>query len=190
MRIVEEKTGIFAIRASEQLTCGCREDYPDYIGVNCGMFIFRNSKTLRDIVDLLNQDCCNLNDFFHKSDNGNVITKSVSFSMEGVNCSFFGTPTSNELSCNDKLISRLFERNFVNLNSVDSYNKEEDFDSGKIEKYTKRYIKMNVDPKEIELVLDPSTFMSFFRFLDTENKYAYYRTEPFCIDELTELINE
>lgn len=190
MRIVKENTGIFAIRASEPLKCGCIEEYPDYIGVNCGMFIFRNSKTLRDIVDLLNQDCCNLNDFFHKSDSGNVITKSVSFSMEGVNCSFFGIPSSNELIYKDKLIGGLFERNFVNLNSVDSYNKEEDFDSGKIDKYTKKYVKMNVNPKEIELVTDPSTYMSFFRFLDTENRYVYYCTGSFHLDELSETINE
>jgi hypothetical protein len=186
MRIVEENTGIFAIRASELF--GSREDHMDYIGVNCEMFIFRNSNTLRDRVNLLNQDCCNLNDFFHKSDDGNVVTKSVSLSMEGINCSFFGTPSYIYPSYNDKLISGIYERNFVNLNSVDSYNKEEDFDSGKIDKYTKKYVKMNVAPKEIELVLDPSTYMSFFRFLDTENRYVYYCTKSFCIDELTDLI--
>lgn len=189
MRIVKENTGIFAIRARDLMACG--DECTNYCAgvVECKMFVFRNSNILRGMVDLLNQDCCNLNDFFHKSDNGNVITKSVSFSMEGVNCSFFGIPSSNELIYKDKLIGGLFEKNFVNLNSVDSYNKEEDFDSGKIDKYTKKYVKMNVNPKEIELVLDPSTYMSFFRFLDTENKCAY-RTESFCIDELTELINE
>lgn len=188
MRIVKENTGIFAIRARELFACG--EECIDYIGVKCEMFVFRNSETLRDRVSLINQDCCNLSDFLHKSDDGNVVTKSVSLSMGGVNCSFFGTPNSIERSYNDKLISGLYERNFVNLNSVDSYNKEEDFDSGKIDKYTKKYVKMNVTPKEIELVTDPSTYRSFFRFLDTENKYVYYCTGSFYLDELSNLINK
>ena len=110
--------------------------------------------------------------------------------MEGVNCSFFGTQDGIGRIYNDKLISGLYERNFVNLNSVDSYNKEKDFDSGKIDKYTKKYIKMNVTPKEIELVTDPSTYMSFFRFLDTENRYVYYCTGSFHLDELSETIRE
>ena len=188
MRIVKENTGIFAIRARDLMACG--DECIDYIGVECEMFVFRNSSTLRDRVLLLNQDCCYLNDFLHESDNGNVVTKSVSLSMEGVNCSFFGTQNGIGRIYDDKLISGLYERNFVNLNSVDSYNKEEDFDRGKIDKYTKKYIKMNVTPKEIELVTDPSTYMSFFRFLDTENRYVYYCTGPFHLDELSETINE
>ena len=188
MRIVEENTGIFAIRARDLMACG--DECTNYCAgvVNCKMFVFRNSNILRGTVDLLNQDCCNLNDFFHKTDSGNVITKSVSFSMEGVNCSFFGIPY-NHINChNDKLIDGLYEKPFVNLNSVDSYNKEEDFDSGKIEEYTKKYVKMNVNPNEIELVVDPSTFRSSFRFM---NGNVYYNTGSFYLDELSDLlINE
>ena len=107
--------------------------------------------------------------------------------MEGVNCSFFGIPY-NHINCNnDKLIDGLYERPFVNLNSVDSYNKEKDFDSGKIDEYTKKYVKMSVDPKEIELVVDPSTFKSSFRFM---NGSVYYNTGSFYLDELSKLISE
>jgi hypothetical protein len=184
MRIVEENTGIFAIRALD-LT-GYREEYLDCPGTaSCEMFVFRNSDTLQGLVNVLNQDCCYLNDFFHKSDSGSVITKSVSFSMEGVNCSFFGIANSNDFKYNDKLVSGLCgDKTFVNLNSVDSYNKEEDYDSGKIEEYTKKYVKLNVIPKEIELVADPDTFLSYFRYLDVENGYAHYRTKYFKLSKL------
>ena len=84
---------------------------------------------------------------------------------------------------NDRIVSNV--RSLSYLNSVDSYNKEEDFDNGKISRYEKKYVKLNVPSDKIELVVEP-TGNSFFYHFDERN-FNHYKSEEFQLSNLYQM---
>lgn len=186
MRLVKEKTKCLAIHARDLFDNSLNEcDFSNNI-TTCSFFTVRNNKDfwykLNKIQSILNSS----KKYYERDEDyvdDELIVPQVSITLHGVNCSFFGVVDSSIYD--DKIVKELFDYDIAFLNDIDSYNKESDLLTGKIENYSKKYVKLATEPELTELVVNPTTYRAFFRY--HPNIYSYYITSMFNLERLKEV---